>query len=252
MRGSPRDAMRARIRLGHIAVLEGRFSAAEAAFDDALRSNVTDLGLASDHLTANLLLRDLFEGLGEPDRAKQVATRIAMLGEDDLGAVYAIIARAEADAACPDLAKHAAEVPEGARQALHRELVRVAADRGCVPCSEVVHEGFAPAEISLRSLYHFAVCAETTGNLELAKDAFERATHGIPSAIVGGVYIKSPFYQVLARYRYARLLDRTNHPADARRAYDDFLAHWGHADRPLAEIDEARAAVAKMTTSTPR
>jgi len=43
------------------------------------------------------------------------------------------------------------------------------------------------------------------------------------------------------------VLERLGEPARARAAYEDFLAHWGHADRPLAEVDEARRALERLT-----
>ena len=79
----------------------------------------------------------------------------------------------------------------------------------------------------------------------LALDSFARTRRVVSSAINDDAGT-SPFFSILARYRHARLLERTGHPAEAKAEYEDFLAHWGHADRPVPEIDDARAAVARL------
>jgi hypothetical protein len=47
----------------------------------------------------------------------------------------------------------------------------------------------------------------------------------------------------------ARLLDQQKDAAGARAEYERFLALWANADESLAEVKEARSAVARLSTS---
>jgi len=56
----------------------------------------------------------------------------------------------------------------------------------------------------------------------------------------------SPHHQVLARFHLARLHERAGRPAEARAEHERFLKQWGHADRPVPQVDEARQALARL------
>jgi hypothetical protein len=105
-------------------------------------------------------------------------------------------------------------------------------------------------ETSQRWLYDFAVCAEREGALELARDAFQRAA-GVATQTTHVGMTLSTADGVLARLHLARVLARLGKKAEARAAYDDFLARWGHPDRPLAEIDAARKELAALAHTAP-
>ena len=61
----------------------------------------------------------------------------------------------------------------------------------------------------------------------------------------------STSHAVLARLHLARVLARLGHKDDAEAAYADFLQSWGHADRPLPEIEAARKELAAMGPIAP-
>jgi len=52
---------------------------------------------------------------------------------------------------------------------------------------------------------------------------------------------------ILAHYRLARILDELGRTAEARAAYERFLALWSQADPELREVGEARARLSQLT-----
>ena len=86
------------------------------------------------------------------------------------------------------------------------------------------------------------VCAEREGNLELSRDAFARVR---PMRTLTLQASESPAtaYSVLSSFALGRVLARLGRNDEARAAYTDFMAHWSHADRPVAEVEQARRAL---------
>jgi hypothetical protein len=108
-----------------------------------------------------------------------------------------------------------------------------------------VRAGLSAVEGNIPSVLRFAHCAEQQGAWQLALDALTR------SAAVRGMSIEqassaSPYHSVLARFRLGRVPERMGKPAEARAAYQRFLDSWGHADRPVPEVEEARQALARL------
>jgi len=95
-------------------------------------------------------------------------------------------------------------------------------------------------------LFQFGVCAETEGALALAASAFVRIRQVRLVSIGVGSSWSTAYPAILGRYHHARVLERQGKPAEAKAEYEDFLAHWGRADRALAEVDDARAALARL------
>ena len=235
-------------RAGEIAILEGRFSAAYEAMQQAVR-------LGGGERLGGSELFNAFEALGAlasvAGHGQDVAENAAAL-EDALarsGVPWLPVIQFEralldkASSGCPAPEPLLARIPAGpGRLAARRDMLRASAAAGCAPCSAVVQAGLSAEERSARSLRRFGVCAEQEGALVLAKTALERASR-IRTRLENGTFIASTFDAILARFHLARVLGRLGRPAEASQLYSSFLQHWQHADRALPELDEARAAL---------
>jgi len=100
-------------------------------------------------------------------------------------------------------------------------------------------------EDSVPSIFRFGRCAEEQGAWQLAADAFGRI-RAVRGAAISEQPSISAYHSVLARYHLGRVRERQGNAAAARAEYRSFLDHWGHADRPIREVDEARAALARL------
>ena len=109
----------------------------------------------------------------------------------------------------------------------------------------MVKLGLSADEWNQQSLYRFGGCAAAEGALDLARDAFDRARSLRHSALDAGT-APAEVFAVLARFQLARVLERQGQNDAARLHYEGFLAHWGHADRTLPEVEEARKALARL------
>jgi tRNA A-37 threonylcarbamoyl transferase component Bud32/tetratricopeptide (TPR) repeat protein len=248
MHGTAREQLRAKIRLGAIATMEGRFSAALESLSTAGRLD-SNAGVTDDEALAVAMVRDLADALGLADEAARARAQLVEKMRLDTGPLYALPARYDVELGhgCTSVEGALANVEdEPTKRAVRRELLRVAAEHGCVPCSEVVRAGQSAAETSVRSLYNFGHCAEQQGELALAQDAYKRAERVLMPGVASGILVASPLDSILARYHHATILERSGQRAAAKKEYEDFLAHWGHADRPLPEIDDARKAVERL------
>jgi hypothetical protein len=132
------------------------------------------------------------------------------------------------------------------REDARRWLLRAASEYGCVPCKDVLHAGRQSIENDDRGAFRYALCAESEGDLELAADVFGHVRE-IRFSSLENTFMSAPFVWIMARYHHARVLERLGRPDEARREYEDFLAHWGHADTPLPELAEARTALARLS-----
>jgi hypothetical protein len=146
---------------------------------------------------------------------------------------------------CPDLQAELRKVPVGASRGTHeRQMVRAAAAVGCVPCAQSVRMGMAPVESNARSLFQLGLCAAKEGQLALAADVLARATPLRELGIHDGE-TPSTVSAVLSEYQLARVLERQGKPDEARAHYAAFLGRWDHADRTIAEVEEARRALGR-------
>jgi hypothetical protein len=138
------------------------------------------------------------------------------------------------------------KVPAGpGRDLAALQMLRSASGAGCASCADVVKEGLSADEWNQQGLYRFGTCALSENALGLARDAFERAKSLRHSSVDAGA-ASSEVFAVLARYQLGRVLEKLGQKAAAKKEYDDFLAHWGHADRTLDEVEDARKAVARL------
>ena len=228
--GSDRDRASARARIGIIAISEGRFASALETLASVGETDIHNLELA----------HELAQDLGATADRDRIQLRLAALTADTPDPIAAGMARFEAalEHGCPSIDAALAQLPINApiREDGRRWLARTAAARGCVPCGEVVHMGLSTTEFDPHSLLNFVGCAEREGKLELAQDALAKLL----------LVRDHPYVAILARYRLGRVLERLGKPAQARTEYARFLAHWGHADRSLADVEDARVALARL------
>jgi serine/threonine protein kinase/tetratricopeptide (TPR) repeat protein len=251
LRGSGPIRSRGWLRLGIIAALEGRFSAAREAYGNAIaegKSFPWQSGLRVAYESARWLsailgwsdesdryhaeLGDFYRRSGMPWQAAAVEFDRRLLHVAKEG--------------CPSREAALQKVPAGpGRELAALQMLRSAAGAGCASCADVVKEGLSADEWNQQGLYRFGTCALSENALGLARDAFERAKSLRHSSVDAGA-ASSEVFAVLARYQLGRVLEKLGQKAAAKKAYDDFLAHWGHADRTLDEVEEARKAVARL------
>jgi serine/threonine protein kinase len=228
--GPASDRPVARNRAGIIALSEGQFGRALEALASADESELINLGLAYE----------IAQYIGATADGERLAARMVKVSEGKPVDPIAAAAKRFTDElahGCPSIAAAMAQAPPDAPIAdfARRWLTRTASTKGCATCAEVVRLGFSTTETDAQSLMQFVDCAEKSGELQLAKDALDR----IPA-------YREPMLQVLVHFRLGRVLEHLGKPAEARAEYATFLAHWGHADRALPDVDEARAALARL------
>jgi tetratricopeptide (TPR) repeat protein len=251
LRGSGPIRSRGWLRLGIIAALEGRFAAAREAYGSAIaegKSFPWQSGLRVAYESARWLsvilghadeadryhaeLGDFYRRSGMPWQAAAVEFDRRLLRVAKEG--------------CPSREAALQKVPAGpGRDLAALQMLRSASGVGCASCADVVKEGLSADEWNQQGLYRFGTCALSENALGLARDAFERAKSLRHSAVDAGA-ASSEVFAVLARYQLARVLEKTGQTAAAKKGYEDFLAHWGHADRTLPEVEDARKAVARL------
>ncbi len=226
-----------RLRHGVVAVLEGRFSAAREAFEAVRRERGSEyrglvyasagLSLAlGERLAAAAETRALAAAArarGEPQRARAIGLEAALLAAEGRG--------------CPAIEPALEGLPPAERAMVKRRLGRLAAEAGCAPCGPVVAEGLAPVEADPLSLHWFARCAMRQKQWTLAEEALSRLTRVRTSSEDEQF---SPAHAVLARADLSLVLEAEGRTEDARLVLEDFLAHWGKSDRPIAAVEEAR------------
>jgi hypothetical protein len=240
------DRMAGWSRKAQLALLEGKFNPAVDAL--AKVTAMPDTDLSGDMLYALDDLRRVAHRVG--NRALELKTAEQLMNMwKEIPARYAVFKyRFEVlrDGKCPPLDRALAAVPQGEAFATARlNIIRAAAANGCASRAEVVRAGMLPDDSDMGSLYEFGVAAEEEGALSLARDALEkvREVHVLSIDSTSSV---TPYCEVLARFHLGRVLERMGKKSEARAQYDDFLDHWGHADRGVPEVDEARAAVARL------
>jgi tetratricopeptide (TPR) repeat protein len=236
--------------LGQIAMLQGRFSTAREAWRTAAREArpFGSQGPREQSLEELVALdaivgedKELVDVLAQLVAEYRAASNHGFMAADE-------IARAghEAPRRCLDVATMAKSVEAaGGEAGFQRELWRAAAEVGCARCRDVVQLGLSPDERRVRSTWRLGVCAEREGNLELARDAFARV-RPLRTLTLQSSESPATAYSVLSSFAAGRVLSRLGRNDEARAAYTDFMAHWGHADRPIAEVDQARRALAAL------
>jgi tetratricopeptide (TPR) repeat protein len=237
-------------RLAAIAAQEGRFSAAIDAYESAVGEG-QQFPAQSGIRRAYESARWLFVLTGHPEDADRFDRELAEYYRN--GGLTWLAATVEFDrrllnvakGGCPDPEALLAELPQGPALRLARiQMKRAATAVGCVPCADVVRDGISVDEASQHGLYQLGVCAAQEGALTLARDAFVRAAALRPAIDTG--FQPSDVHAILAHFQLARVLERMQLPADARKEYETFLAYWGQADRPIPEVDEARKTLARL------
>ncbi len=244
---SAQERGRGQHRLATLAVLEGRFeralelvSAARSVIprDNGEQLPLLQLGWSIHSVTGN--------ATGARELAKTLAQELASSGRPE-----ASIIRMEAEAApgrgrpCATarLAPEAPGLPDAPSMRAHH--LRALAAHDCGDCEAVVRAGLLSREELPWSLFSFGACAERTRSLELARRAFELLEPlGAPDD--ADALTNSPVHSILARYELGKVLERLGRNAEARAKYESFLAAWGHADRPLAQVDDARKRLARL------
>jgi len=237
-------------RLGAIAAQEGRLLAALDAYESAVAEGKqfpAQAGIRRAYESG----RWLFVLTGHPEDADRFERELAEYyrhsGLTWLAATVEFDRRLlnVAQGGCPDPETLLAELPQGPAVRLARiQMRRAAAAAGCLPCTDVVRDGISVDESSQHGLYQLGVCAAKEGALALARDAFVRAA-ALRTATDTG-FQPSEAHAILAHFQLARVLERMQLPADARKEYEAFLAYWGQADRPIPEVDEALKALARL------
>jgi serine/threonine protein kinase/tetratricopeptide (TPR) repeat protein len=251
LRGSGPIRSRGYLRLGLIATLEGRFSSAMDALHQAIaegKAYPTQSGLRDAYESA----RWLAQLVGRTDEAERYDGELAEFWRRSGMPWQAAAVEFERklkrvrESGCPSREAALKPIAFGpGRRLAAMIMLRDSAEVGCASCADVVKEGMAADEWNQASLYRFGMCAAQTGSLSLARDAFERARPLRLAALDAGT-APSVAYAVLARYQLARVLERIGQTKEARASYQDFLSHWGHADRPMPEADEALKALDRL------
>ncbi len=244
----PDQRWAARVRLGLIAILRGRFASAREALEPALDGPRDSLGVPS--VGAHQMLEGL--ALATGDRAlalRESRAMVGLLARATDAAHHAVVERAFARLfdpgrrACPKATELGA-LPRPARAYAERSIARAASAFGCGSCKVALAGGASTSDPQLPT-YWYARCALAEGALEQARAAFERASQ-LHTPSQSAFFLGSPAHAVLARYQLGVVYERLGRLADARRAYQSFLDAWGDADRPLPEIADARARLADL------
>jgi tetratricopeptide (TPR) repeat protein len=237
-------------RLGAIAAQEGRFAAALDAYESAVAEG-QQFPAQSGVRRAYESARWLFVLTARPEDAdrfdRELAEYYRNSGLTWLAATVEFDRRLlnVAQSGCPDPEALLSQLPQGPALRLARiQMRRAGAAAGCVKCADVVRDGISVDESSQHGLYQLGMCAAQEGALALARDAFVRAA-ALRTATDTG-FQPSEAHAILAHFQLARVLERLQLPAEARKEYETFLAHWGQADRPMPEVDEARTALARL------
>ncbi len=237
------------LRVGQIATLQGRFAAAFDAYARAAKEGRPS-GDQGPTVLALLESQDLGERTGVPSEVQRALAETvtyfeATMRPDQLA--YARFERKVAQVAsggeqCPDLTSL---LRDAALSPPPRVWLRTAAAGGCAACRDVVARGRDLSEQSMSSLFQFGQCALAEHAWQLAADAFAdvqrvrtQSTDLVPTTATASA--------VMARYQRGRALEALRQPKAARAAYGDFLAHWGHADRRLPEVDAAYRSLARL------
>jgi tetratricopeptide (TPR) repeat protein len=248
---SPHDKALAQRRVAILELMDGRFAAAYAAFEEAAEMAkedpfVDDLYEILDVLRALAPMVSPHDADQRDEAAAQFFEKIA---QPRFGRI-ARLARELRNAPpgkCPALDSAWADMPEGSRRENIRRLVlREAAMVGCASCAEVVQAGASPQEPTSRAVYQLGICAEREGALPLARDAFRLANSTGLDEVEGGLISGDPLWAMRARLHLGKVLARMGDSEGARALLDRFVKRWQHADRPVPELAEAQAALAAL------
>ena len=246
LRGTAYDRMLAQFELGQLEMLQGHFSAAHEAWRTATRE-ASGYGVQGPTLQSLEELTAMDAVLGDTaslagDSASIAHEYDALTDYEQSDAHRVIGAGLVPPKRCLDihamLAQHTTDV---SRESYQRRVWRAAAEVGCVPCADVVRLGGSSEERSTRSLFRFADCAERVGQLELARDAYARARR--ITTLFDNAQVPATAYSILASFRLGRVLQRLGRTAEAKTAYAAFLERWGHSDRAIPEVEQARRAL---------
>ena len=236
---------------GQIALLQGRLVAAREAWVSASRESEPfgSQGPLSQSLEDRASLAEALGDVAERRRALEALEKWAAASGDqlDLMTKRVLLAGVTEPRRCPDIAAMIGGLTDELRDAGERQLTRAAATIGCARCEDVVRLGLSPYERSAASLFAVGACAEKLGNLELARDTFTRA---LPLRLLAVHVTDEPatVYAILSRYHLGVVLERMGQHAEARAELRRFLDAWGHVDRSLGEVADARRRLAAATT----
>jgi len=236
-------------RMATIEILEGRFGAAfETLFPAGPEGDVLARKEALHEIG-----RDLALELHRADKLQQFDDALdarAAEAHDIIGPRQRGFERALLHGECPNIEAALVgvnwPVAGNTRDDAKRSLMRAASTTGCSRCRDVIAAGVRAVEADSRSAFAFAACAEAEGELSLANDTFA-SLREIHLNSIDPTNELSPFVWISARFRHARVLERLGRTDEARLEYQSYLQHWDHADAPLPELAEARAAIARLT-----
>jgi tetratricopeptide (TPR) repeat protein len=227
-----------RRRLGDIELLSGRFAAGRRYLEQALDAS-DPTGRYTEMRESLSALVGLAQLLGEDAMVAAHSARLAAALHEDQEPLASLFEQVlgVARPTCAKLKKRAAALPAEAQGLVKAHAQRHLALRGCVPCTEVVRQGLLPVEGLQLSLHAFGVCALSTGDARLAREAFRRAT----VTVTGGMEVlPSPVHGVLAWYGLGQAHEALGDSRAAQEAYEQFLTRWKGAELPLPQLTDAR------------
>jgi hypothetical protein len=244
--GSALGRARGRYRSAIAAVFDGRFAAAYDSIRVAIEEHRA-FGDASELVQTLELARSIAPLVGDRDAERRFTRELAdafetLVGDQATAAATRYeLALLDRRGGAPNMEAHLAALAEGpARDVARRRMLRSAALADLGSPHRAVAAGFSPFEENTASLVAFGLCAMRLAELELARRSFERATR-MGSHMLSNQ--SSPYHAVLARFHLAGVLAAIGDRANARGLLESFLRSWGAADRPIAEVANARTVI---------
>jgi hypothetical protein len=245
----------ARYRLAILSIIEGRFASALGP----LRTAVAEGEAYGNEfrLKATLEeLRTMAEMVG--DRATAAGATQQLIeaehrsGKAELADAIALLDRSTGKDGCAALRTAIAAAPRGddGKEMARQYLLRRAAIRGCAPCADAIRAGEGALQLGDRSRLEFALCAGREGAV-VESEAVLRAIAGRPFA-PPATGLRSTYHMILARFHLARLLHEQGRIDEATKWYRQVVDMWQGADRPLPELEQARAALRELDSTAPR
>jgi tetratricopeptide (TPR) repeat protein len=235
---------RGRLRLGMLAIIEGRFASAAETLGRA-RTEHIPFGMGGELTQVLTTHRAIAPLTGTSDDQKRLLDVTIEAFHFDAAVAAALRYERElrrTPGTCPEMETSLAPLVDDAlRTTARRRMLRVGNAAGCFTCKEVVTAGMSADEGNSDSLLAFALCAEDSGDLDLARRAIERAT--LPTTLQ---VEPSPYHWTLAELRLARILAKQGQTEPARALYKKFIDRWSKADRIVPEIAAAKAELSTL------
>ncbi len=237
----------ARLRIAMLATLRGRFANARLLLQPLLaRTERTDLA----RITAHSMLGSTALALGEThEAARHFHALTGSYSGLSSAARWAANTKMLADVtegstkACPDVPAMMRRL-ESSKSLEALTLARMAAGLGCAPCALALQLGGGNDGDPVATFF-YGDCALRAGQLEQARVAFE-SLRAPRTASADGYFLGAPAYTVLALHRLGLVYEKLGRREDAKRSLSRFVEQWADAERPIAALGEARAALARL------